>query len=128
MNDAILMKGNELFHSMFGNTCQVGSLESGWLNRCMEQHPPLECACKLRKLSNVSEHKPQKKVSKLSFGSYLNIVLSARSQAKEYSASTILDFAKSSRTTSCGCAWFKECLKQAGRVLIPFESCCMCWS
>jgi hypothetical protein len=39
MNDAILMKGNELFHSMFGETCQVGSLESGWSNRFMEQHP-----------------------------------------------------------------------------------------
>jgi hypothetical protein len=35
--DAILIKGNELFHSMFGSTCQVGSLKSGWL----EQHPIL---------------------------------------------------------------------------------------
>jgi Tc5 transposase DNA-binding domain len=39
--DAILIKGNELFHSMFGSTRQVGSLKRGWLNRFMERHPIL---------------------------------------------------------------------------------------
>jgi hypothetical protein len=39
--DAILIKGNELFHSMFGSTCQVGSLKRGWLSRFMERHPIL---------------------------------------------------------------------------------------
>jgi hypothetical protein len=52
------------------------------------------CACKLHKLSNVLEQKPQKKVSKLSYESYHNIVLSARSQATEYSTWTKLDFVK----------------------------------
>jgi hypothetical protein len=37
--DAILIKGNELFHSTFGNSCQVGSWKCGWLNRFIEQHP-----------------------------------------------------------------------------------------
>jgi hypothetical protein len=45
----------------------------------------------------VSEQKPQKKVSKLSSGSYLNIVLSTRSQATEYSTWTKLDFIKTVR-------------------------------
>jgi Tc5 transposase DNA-binding domain len=40
--DVILIKSNDLFHSRFGNTCQIGSLKHGWLNRFMEQHP-IQC-------------------------------------------------------------------------------------
>jgi hypothetical protein len=34
--DDILIQGNAHFHSMFGSTCQVGSLKRGWLDRFME--------------------------------------------------------------------------------------------
>jgi Tc5 transposase DNA-binding domain len=37
--NAILMKGNELLHSTFGNSCQVGSMKCGWLKKFIEQHP-----------------------------------------------------------------------------------------
>jgi hypothetical protein len=39
--DTILVKGNELFHELYGNTRSVGDLGRGWINRFMERHPLL---------------------------------------------------------------------------------------
>ena len=39
--DMILVKGNEIYHSMYGNLRSAGNLKRGWLNRFMNRHPML---------------------------------------------------------------------------------------
>ena len=37
--DIILVKGNEIYRTMYGNTRSIGFLGRGWLDRFMERHP-----------------------------------------------------------------------------------------
>jgi hypothetical protein len=62
--DAILIKRNEQFHSIFVNNSQVVWLKFGWLNRFMEQHP-IFCLRTAQIVKRMSKEKPQEKVSKL---------------------------------------------------------------
>jgi hypothetical protein len=39
--DAILIKGNEMFHALYGNRRSTGNLKRGWLNRFLQRHPLL---------------------------------------------------------------------------------------
>ena len=39
--DMILIKGNEIYHAMYGNLRSSGNLKRGWLNRFMDRHPLL---------------------------------------------------------------------------------------
>ncbi len=39
--DMILVKGNEMYHALYGNRRSIGNLKRGWMNRFLERYPVL---------------------------------------------------------------------------------------
>jgi hypothetical protein len=124
--DAILIKGNKLFQSMFGRTPQVGSLKCGWLSRFMEQ-PPILCLQTAQIVKHVRAEASEEGL-KIFFWE-----LSKHSIERKITSDRVFNmdetgFCQNSKTKKVVAVHGSKNVWSPGRFLISFDSCCMCWS